>query len=76
MNTYKFSGMPSNAAVAGMVTMLVSAWFVLASGAILTDQHSEANVDSARAVAMSSAEIPDEARMTIVVEARRSAANL
>ena len=76
MNTYKFSGMPSNAAVASMVTILVSAWFVLAGGAILTDQHSEANVDSARAVAMSSAEIPAEARMTIVVEARRTAASL
>lgn len=76
MNTYKFSDMPSNAAVTSVVTLLVSAWFVLASGAILTDQHSEANVDSARAVAMSSAEIPAEARMTIVVEARRSAASL
>jgi hypothetical protein len=76
MNTYKFSGMPSNAAVTGVVTILVSAWFVLASGAILTDQHSEATLDSARALPVTYTEVPNEPRMTIVVEARRSAATL
>jgi hypothetical protein len=76
MNAYKFSDMPSNAAVASVVTLLVSAWFVLASGAILTDQHSEANLESARALPVQYTEIPDAAHMTIVVEARRSAASL
>jgi hypothetical protein len=72
MNAYKFSELPSNAAVASLVTVLVSAWFALASGAILTDQHSEATIEMARAVPMASADIPPEARETIIVEARRS----
>jgi hypothetical protein len=74
MNTYRFAGLPSNSSVAGIVTLLVSAWFVLAGGAILTDQHSEQTVENARAPAARLAEIPAEARMTIVVEARRSTA--
>jgi hypothetical protein len=76
MNTYKFSAMPSNAAVTSLVTVLVSAWFVLASGAILTDQHSEANLESARSLPVTYTELPDAGHMTIVVEARRSAASL
>jgi hypothetical protein len=72
MNAYKFSGMPSNAAVASFVTVLVTAWFALASGAILTDQHSEATIEMARTVPVAPADIPYEARETIVVEARRS----
>ena len=72
MNTFKFSGLPSNAAVASTVTLLVSAWFVLAGGAILTDQHSEGTIESARAApVVSEAVIPAEARFTVVVEARR-----
>ena len=69
MNTYKFSAMPSNAAVTSFVTVLVTAWFALASGAILTDQHSEATIEMARAATV---DVPYEARETIVVEARRS----
>ena len=76
MNAYKFSDMPSNAAVSSVVTLLVSAWFVLASGAILTDQHSEATIESAHALPVQYTDVPGEARMTIVVEARRSAASL
>ena len=69
MNAYKFSGMPSNAAVVSVVTVLVTAWFALAAGAILTDHHSEANLEMARAVpAVSVADVHE----TIVVEARRS----
>ncbi|HUP97572.1 MAG TPA: hypothetical protein VM073_06520 [Usitatibacter sp.] len=75
MNTFKFSGLPSNAAVSSVVTLLVSAWFVAAGGAILTDQHSEGTIESARgAPVVSSGTIPDEARLTIVVEARRTRA--
>jgi hypothetical protein len=76
MNVYKFSEMPSHSSVAATVTMLVSAWFVLAGGAILADHHSEATLESARAVATAGADIPPEARMTIVVEARRAADTL
>jgi len=76
MNAYKFSDMPSNAAVTSVVTLLVSAWFVLASGAILTDQHSESTLESARALPVQYTESPDSGHMTIVVEARRSAASL
>lgn len=74
MNTYKFSGLPSNSSVAATVTLLVCAWFAMAGGAILTDQHSAATIESARAVPASHAEIPDAARLTIVVEAKRLSA--
>jgi hypothetical protein len=76
MNAYKFSGMPSNSSVAAVVTLLVSGWFVLAGGAILTDHHSQATLESARAVQVASADIPAAARLTIVVEAKRSAVTL
>jgi hypothetical protein len=76
MNTYRFSGLPSNGSVAAAVTMLVSAWFTLAGGAILTDHHSAATIEAARAVPGHNAAIPPEARLTIVVEARREGATL
>jgi hypothetical protein len=74
MNTFRFAGMPSSASVAGVVTVLVSAWFVLAGGAILTDQHSQGTIEMAKAPPAQMVDIAPEARMTIVVEARRSAA--
>jgi hypothetical protein len=37
MNTYKFAEYPSNSSVASGVTMLVSVWFLVAAGAILSD---------------------------------------
>ena len=78
MSAYKFSVLPSHSSVAASVTFFVSAWFVLAGCAILTDNHSGANLASARAepVATTVYEIPAEAKMTIVVEARRSATSL
>ena len=83
MKPYDFVSLPRPSSVAGAVTMLTSAWFVLAGGAILTDQHSEHTVESARpaavvaeapawAVTPVSHVVPD-ARFTIVVEGRRSA---
>ena len=71
MNTFKFSGLPSHASVASAVTLLVTGWFALAGGAILSDNHSEATLENARAVQAVSAAIPEEARLTIVVEAKR-----
>jgi hypothetical protein len=68
MKAYKFSDLPSNAAVVSVVTVLVTAWFALAAGAILTDHHSEANLEMARAVPVESVA---EVRETIIVEARR-----
>ena len=77
MPAYNFSAMPSNSSVSASVTLLVCAWFGLAGGAILTDNHSEGTIEAARAPAPAyTAEIPPEARLTIVVEARRNGATL
>lgn len=74
MKSYEFSGLPSSNAVAGGVTFLAAAWFVLAGGAILTDHHSQATIAHARPDPVSTVYyIPAEARQTIVVEARRIA---
>jgi len=75
MNAYRFSGLPTLSSVAATVTLAVFSWFALAGGAILSDNHSEANVAAARAEPVSTAvyDIPAEAKMTIVVEAHRSA---
>jgi hypothetical protein len=72
MNNYQFADLPSNAAVSSLVTVLVSAWFVLAAGAILTDQHSEGTLEMARTPSAQAQIVPD-AHFSIVVEARRSA---
>lgn len=72
MQPYEFAAVPRTSTVAALVTMVVSGWFVLAGGAILTDQHSEYTVESARVLPAPVAVIPPEARFTIVVEARRS----
>lgn len=87
MNTYKFAEYPSNSSVASGVTMLVSLWFLVAAGAILADPHSvyteravpqeavaqkQAPAQYVQASAPHSAVSP-EARLTITVEAKRSA---
>ena len=71
MNTYRFDG---SAAVSNLVTVLVSAWFVLAAGAIITDQHSEGTLEMAK-TPTSQANVTPDAHFTITVEARRSAAS-
>jgi len=40
MGTYKFAAYPSNSSVASGVTVLVSLWFLVAAGAILSDPSS------------------------------------
>ena len=84
MNAYRFASYPSNSAVASGVTMLVSAWFLVAGGLILTDSAGtpQAPVQAAP-VTQSSEEaatpvitnvaIAPEAHFTINVEAHRSA---
>jgi hypothetical protein len=73
MSAYRFSVLPSHSAVSATVTFLVSAWFVLAGSAILTDNHSEENIAAARFEPSSTVvyDIPAAAKATIVVEARR-----
>ena len=48
MKPFEFPEFPSSASVSSAVTVLVAGWFVLASGAILTDQHSEGTLEMAR----------------------------
>lgn len=71
MNTYRLDG---SAIVTSLVTVLVSAWFVLAAGAILTDQHSEGTLDMAK-TPTSHADVTPDAHFTITVEARRPTAS-
>ena len=80
MNAYKFARLPSNSSVASLVTLLVSGWFLIAAGAILSDplsvytQRSQTlavrapqSLDAPRnAVA-----IAPQARLTIMVVAKR-----
>ena len=75
MNTFRFAPLPTESAVGGAVTLLVSAWFLVAVGAMLTDSHSDALVRAAENHRVAQQIAPD-ARLTIVVEARRSDAAL
>ena len=74
MKAYEFTHAPSNAAVTSVVTILVSAWFVLAGGAMLTGHHSEGTVEMANTPSSHTQVTPD-AHFQIVVEARRSPAS-
>ena len=58
MNAYRFAAYPSNSAVAAGVTFLVSAWFLVAAGAILSDapsQYTQRVVPQTEQVAMNAA---------------------
>ena len=48
MNSYKFAEVPSNESVASLTTFLISAWFLVAAGAMLAEPSVE---DQARAIA-------------------------
>jgi hypothetical protein len=74
MKPFEFTEYPSSATVSSLVTVLVAGWFVLASGAILSDQHSEGTLEMARTPSALSSTTPD-AHFSIVVEAKRSAAS-
>jgi hypothetical protein len=71
--TYKFAPVPSNSTVAGGVTILVSAWFLVAAGAIFADPAA----GPAQRAALTQRESPTEiaiapeARLRITVEAPR-----
>ena len=83
MNALRLAPDTANATVADGVTLLVSAWFLVAGAAILSDPtsvYTQRNVAKAPA-AVQIAEIPQlapaaiapEAHLTIVVEAKRAA---
>jgi hypothetical protein len=71
MKAYEFTQVPSNATVTTVVTLVVSAWFVLAGGAILSGHHSEGTLEMAN-TPTSHAQVTPDAHFQIVVEARRS----
>ena len=73
--TYKTAPLPSTSSIAGIVTMVACTWFLAATGAILTDNHSQVLVESARAAVAEQLVVPDD-RVTVVVEARRDGATL
>lgn len=72
---YRSAPIPTTSSIAGIVTIAACAWFLMATGAILTDKHSETLVETARAAVAEQSVVPDD-RVTIVVEASRSAATL
>ena len=74
MKPFEFAEYQPSNAVSSAVTVLVAAWFVLAGGAILTDQHSEGTLEMARTPSSLASVTPD-AHFSIVVEAKRSTAS-
>ena len=81
MNTYKFDELPSSETVASMTTFLISAWFLVAAGAMLrepsVDQQQRALAAKTPVVTvreiMAYAEQP---RVTIEVVAKRDSARV
>jgi hypothetical protein len=84
MKAYKFAQYPSDSAVASGITLLVSVWFLVAAGAILSDPTSQyTQRDEVRAAAplvhtadaspIAGSPVAPEAHFRITVEARRSA---
>ncbi len=68
MSAYNFAPLPSNNSIAGLVTFLVSAWFLVAAAAIVTEP-SKGPLQALAAAAP--VEIAPQARLTITVEAQR-----
>jgi hypothetical protein len=77
MNAYRFAELPSNASVAAFVTFAVSAWFLVAGAAIVSDGGvSVPDPAAAKSIpvvyAAPAVAIQPEARLIIVVEGRRA----
>jgi hypothetical protein len=80
MSTYKFAELPSNESVASATTFLISAWFLVAAGAMLAEPSVDSQVRALTAKTpvvtvrqiTAQAEQPD-ARFTIEVVAKRDA---
>lgn len=74
MSAYKFDGLPSNSAVASVVTLAVCAWFWVAGAAMIVAPHAEhLSAPSATQVVYTApaVAIEPEARLLIVVEGHR-----
>jgi len=69
---YRFASLPSNSSVAALVTMLVSGWFLLASGAILTDRHTDRSAEAVRLVPVVTVTAVREEPFKVVVTANRA----
>jgi hypothetical protein len=70
---YRFAALPSNSSVAALVTLLVSGWFLLASGAILTDRHTpERTAEGVRLVPVVTVTAVREEPFRVVVTASRA----
>ena len=85
MNAYQFlTRLPSNGSVASVVTLLVSAWFLVAAGAILTDptsvytQRATVTARSGQPEHIAQAAMPaaPQAHTTIMVVTARRASGL
>lgn len=76
MNSYRFAELPSNASVSAFVTFAVSAWFLVAGAAIVTDEGVSVPARAAEPIpvvyAAPAVAIEPEARLIIVVEGRRA----
>lgn len=82
MNRYEFTELPSASKVVGTVTLLVSGWFFLAAATMVTAptdaQMARASSVSVRPLGVMPSPQPEtmaiapEARLTIVVHARRA----
>ena len=75
MSQYKFTQLPTGSTVSTVVTLLVSAWFLTAAGAMLTDSHSTGLIHALEHERATAALVPDR-YVTIEVEASRSQAKL
>src|SRR5258706_6273041 len=75
MTAYRFAELPSNSSVASFVTLLVSGWFLVASGAILADPASPytQRAQSQTVPAPQFARAADARLATITVEGHRTA---
>jgi hypothetical protein len=80
MSKFRFAELPSNESVASLTTLVVSAWFLVAAGAMLVEPTVESQaralartpVVTIKELSVSEAVQPD-ARFTIEVAARRHA---
>jgi hypothetical protein len=71
MDKFRFANLPSHSSVAAGVTMLVSAWFLVAAGSMIADPHADGlRVDPPRDSQV--ALVPEHSER-IVVTASRSA---
>ncbi len=73
MGNYKFDRLPSNSAVASVVTLAVCAWFWVAGAAMIVAPHAEPAAATPTQVVYTApaVTIEPEARLIIVVEGQR-----